>query len=153
MTLHNYATPPFTILLTRANGSVDGRNLAMSGKAARQTVAHSASGAAVRVAGSAGAAGAAARAMHLAAGDAQLQATSLAAGSELGDELLQKVNSNLEAWHGNKLAHGVSVVSAGSNVGARQSAEGELSAICAATSSNRHGLNTNLTVCLECVIN
>jgi len=43
MTLHNYATPLLTILLTRLSGGVDGRNLAMNGKAARQTVARGAS--------------------------------------------------------------------------------------------------------------
>ena len=45
------------------------------------------------------------------------------------------------------------VISAGSNVGAWQAAEGELSAIGAATSSNRHRLNANLTVCLKRIIN
>ena len=54
MTLHNYATPLLTILLTRLSGGVDGRNLAMNGKAARQTVARDAT---ARVAGSASAAG------------------------------------------------------------------------------------------------
>ena len=45
------------------------------------------------------------------------------------------------------------VISAGSNVGAWQAAEGELSAIGAATSSNRHRLNANLTICLKRIIN
>ena len=87
MTLHNYATPLLTILLTRLSGGVDGRNLAMNGKAARQVVAR--------------------------------DATTLAAGSKLGDELLQKVNGDLKAWYRDKLAHGMSVVSAGGNVRAR----------------------------------
>lgn len=77
----------------------------------------------------------------------------LAASGELGDELLQKVNSDFKAWHRNKLAHGVSVVSAGSNVRARQTAEGELSAVGAATSSNWLRLNANLAVCLKRIIN
>ena len=77
----------------------------------------------------------------------------LAASGELGDELLQKVNSNLKAWHGNKLANRMSVVSAGSNVRAWQSAERKLSAVGAATSSNRLRLNANLTICLKRIIN
>lgn len=77
----------------------------------------------------------------------------LAAGSKLGDELLQKINGDLKAWHRDKLAHGVSVVSAGSNVRARQAAERELSAVGTATSSNRLRLNANLTICLKCIIN
>ena len=80
-------------------------------------------------------------------------ARALAASGELGDELLQKVYSNFKAWHRNKLAHGVSVVSAGSNVRARQTAEGELSAVGAATSSNWLRLNANLAVCLKRIIN
>ena len=77
----------------------------------------------------------------------------LAASGELGDELLQKVNGDLEAWHRYKLAHGVSVVSAGSNIRARQAAERELSAVGTTTSSNRLRLNANLAVCLKCIIN
>ena len=141
MTLHNYATPLLTILLTRLSGGVDGRNLAMNGKAARQTVAR---GAAAQIAGSASAS---------CEQQAARSAQALAAGSKLGDELLQKVNGNLKAWHGNKLAHGVSVVSAGSNVGAWQSAEGELGTIGTATSGNWLRLNTNLTICLKRIIN
>ena len=80
-------------------------------------------------------------------------ATALAASGELGDELLQKVNGNLKAWHRDKLAHGVSVVSAGSNVRTRQAAERELSAVGTTTSSNRLRLNANLAVCLKCIIN
>ncbi len=79
-------------------------------------------------------------------------ATALAASDELGDEFLQKVNSDLKAWYRDKLAHGVSVVSAGSNVRARQAAERELSAVGTATSSNRLRLNANLTVCFKCII-
>lgn len=77
----------------------------------------------------------------------------LAASGELGDELLQKVNGDLKAWHGNKLANRMSVVSAGSNVRAWQSAERKLSAVGAATSSNRLRLNANLTICLKRIIN
>ena len=77
----------------------------------------------------------------------------LAASGELGDELLQKVNSDFKAWHRNKLAHGVSVVSAGSNVRARQAAERELSTVGTTTSSNRLRLNANLAICLKCIIN
>lgn len=77
----------------------------------------------------------------------------LAAGSKLGDELLQKVNGNFKAWHGDKLTHGVGVISAGSNVGAWQSAEGELGTIGTATSGNWLRLNTNLTICLKRIIN
>ncbi len=77
----------------------------------------------------------------------------LAASSELGDELLQKVNGDLKAWNRDKLAHGVSVVSAGSNVRAGQAAERELSAIGTATSSNRLRLNANLAICLKRIIN
>lgn len=77
----------------------------------------------------------------------------LAASGELGDELLQKVNSDFKAWHRDKLAHGVSVVSAGSNVRAGQAAERELSAVGATTSSNRLRLNANLAICLKCIIN
>ena len=77
----------------------------------------------------------------------------LAASGELGDELLQKVNSDLKAWHRDKLAHGVSVVSAGSNVRTRQAAERELSAVGTTTSSNRLRLNANLTICLKRIIN
>ena len=77
----------------------------------------------------------------------------LAASGELGDELLQKVNSDLKAWHRDKLAHGVSVVSAGSNVRAKQAAERELSAVGTTTSSNRLRLNANLTICLKRIIN
>ena len=139
MTLHNYATPPLTILLTRLSGGVDGRNLAMSGKVARQTVASDASDAV-----SAGA-------VAWLAYDAG--ATALAASGELSDEFLQKVNGDLKAWHRDKLTHGVGVISAGSNVGAWQSAEGKLSTIGAATSSNRHRLNANLTICLKRIIN
>ena len=102
---------------------------------------------AVRVAGSASAALAAAARL---ACDAS--ATALAASDELGDEFLQKVNSDLKAWYRDKLAHGVSVVSAGSNVRARQAAERELSAVGTATSSNRLRLNANLTVCFKCII-
>ena len=80
-------------------------------------------------------------------------ATTLAAGSKLGDELLQKVNGDLKAWHGDKLTHGVGVISAGSNVGAWQSAEGELGTIGTATSGNWLRLNTNLTICLKRIIN
>ena len=47
----------------------------------------------------------------------------------------------------------MSVVSAGSNVRARQAAERELSAIGTTTSSNRLRLNANLTICLKCIIN
>ena len=108
----------------------------MSGKVARQTVARDAT---ARVAGS--------------AGDAQLRAIRLAAGSELSDKLLQKVNSDFKAWHGHKLAYGMSVVSAGSNVRAWQTAESELSAVGTAASSNRLRLNANLTICLKRVIN
>lgn len=126
MTLHNYATPLLTILLTRLSGGVDGRNLAMNGKAARQTVVHSSSGAGCGQCER----GAAARL----ACDAS--ATALAAGSKLSDELLQKINSDFKAWHRDKLTHGVGVISAGSNVGAWQSAEGELGAIGTATSGN-----------------
>ena len=125
-------------LLTRVNGSVDGSNQAMNGKAARQVVARDAT---TLAASSASAALAAAARL---ACDAS--ATALAASGELSDEFLQKVNGDLKAWHGDKLTHGVGVISAGSNVGAWQSAEGELGTIGAATSSNRHGLNTNLTV-------
>ena len=117
----------------------------MNGKAARQTVARDAT---AQVAGSSSAALAAAAQL---ACDAS--ATALAAGSKLGDELLQKVHGDLKAWHGDKLTHGVGVISAGSNVGAWQAAEGELSAIGAATSSNRHRLNANLTICLKRIIN
>ena len=77
----------------------------------------------------------------------------LAASGELGDELLQKVNGDLEAWYRDKLTHGVSVVSAGSNVRTRQAAERELSAVGTTTSSNRLRLNANLAVCLKCIIN
>ena len=77
----------------------------------------------------------------------------LAASGELGDELLQKVNGDLKAWYRNKLAHGVSVVSAGSNVRARQAAECKLSAVGTTTSSNRLRLNANLAICLKCIIN
>ena len=77
----------------------------------------------------------------------------LAASGELGDEFLQKVNGNLKAWHRYKLAHGVSVVSAGSNIRARQAAERELSTVGTATSSNRLRLNANLAICLKCIIN
>ena len=77
----------------------------------------------------------------------------LAASGELGDELLQKVNGDLKAWYRDKLAHGVSIVSAGSNVRARQAAERELSAVGATTSGNWLRLNTNLTICLKCIIN
>lgn len=77
----------------------------------------------------------------------------LAAGSKLGDELLQKVHGDLKAWHGDKLTHGVGVISAGSNVGAWQSAEGELGTIGTATSGNWLRLNTNLTICLKRIIN
>ena len=77
----------------------------------------------------------------------------LAASGELGDELLQKVNGDLEAWYRDKLTHGVSVVSAGSNIRARQAAERELSAVGTTTSSNRLRLNANLAVCLKCIIN
>ena len=93
----------------------------------------------------------------LAASDAgaarRAQAQALAASGELGDELLQKVNGDLKAWHRDKLAHGVSVVSAGSNVRARQAAERELSTVGTTTSSNRLRLNANLTICLKCIIN
>ena len=122
MTLHNYATPLLTILLTRLSGGVDGRNLAMNGKAARQTVAR---GAAARVAGSASVArrGGADRVRCGYDGasceqQAARSAQALAAGGKLGDEFLQKINSDFKAWHRDKLAHGVSVVSAGSNIGA-----------------------------------
>ncbi len=74
-------------------------------------------------------------------------ARALAASGELGDELLQKVYSNFKAWHRNKLAHGVSVVSAGSNVRARQTTESELSAVGTTASRNRLRLNANLTIC------
>ena len=47
----------------------------------------------------------------------------------------------------------MSVVSAGSNVRARQAAERELSAVGTATSNNRLRLNANLTICLKCIIN
>ena len=45
------------------------------------------------------------------------------------------------------------VISAGSNVGAWQSAEGELGTIGTATSGNWLRLNTNLTICLKRIIN
>ena len=93
--------------MTRVNGSVDGRNLAMNGKAARQAVAR---GAAAQIAGSASAS---------CEQQAARSAQALAAGSKLGDKLLQKVNGNLKAWHGHKLTHGVGVISAGGNVRAR----------------------------------
>lgn len=80
-------------------------------------------------------------------------AQALAASGELGDELLQKVNGDLKAWYRDKLAHGVSVISAGSNVRARQAAERELSAVGTTTSSNRLRLNANLAICLKCIIN
>ena len=80
-------------------------------------------------------------------------AGALAASSKLGDKLLQKVNGDLKAWYGNKLTHGVGVISAGSNVGAWQSAEGELGTIGTATSGNWLRLNTNLTICLKRIIN
>ena len=117
----------------------------MNGKAARQVVARDAT---TLAAGSASAALAAAARL---ACDAS--ATALAAGGKLGDEFLQKVNSDLKAWHGNKLAHGVGVISTGSNVGAWQAAERELGTIGTATSSNWLRLNTNLTVCLKRIIN
>ena len=108
--------------MTRVNGSVDGRNLAMNGKAARQTVAR---GAAVRVTGrtSAASAGRGQRGRGRCDGasceqQAARSAQALAAGGKLGDEFLQKINSDFKAWHRDKLAHGVSVVSAGSNIGA-----------------------------------
>ena len=47
----------------------------------------------------------------------------------------------------------MSVVSAGSNVRARQAAERELSTVGTTTSSNRLRLNANLAVCLKCIIN
>ena len=47
----------------------------------------------------------------------------------------------------------MSVVSAGSNIRARQAAERELSAVGTTTSSNRLRLNANLAVCLKCIIN
>ena len=47
----------------------------------------------------------------------------------------------------------MSVVSAGSNVRARQAAERELSTVGTTTSSNRLRLNANLTICLKCIIN
>ena len=100
---------------------------------------------------SAGAVAWCAGATALAASDSG--ATALAASGELGDELLQKVNGNFKAWHGNKLTHGVGVISTGSNVGAWQAAERELSTIGTATSSNWLRLNTNLTVCLKRIIN
>mgnify|MGYP001791001578 FL=1 len=106
----------------------------MNVKAARQTVARDAT---ARVAGSASAALAAAARL---ACDAS--ATALAASGELSDEFLQKVNGDLKAWHGDKLTHGVGVISAGSNVGAWQSAEGELGTIGTATSGNWLRLNT-----------
>ena len=77
----------------------------------------------------------------------------LAAGSELGDEFLQKINSDFKAWHRDKLTYGVGVISAGSNVRAWQSAEGELGTIGTTTSSNWLRLNTNLTICLKRIIN
>ena len=120
------------------NGSVDGSNQAMSGKAARQAVA---SGARARVR--------ATRARRTSA--ARVRA--LAASGELGNELLQKVNGDLKTWYRDKLAHGVSVVSAGSNVRARQAAERELSAVGTTTSSNGLRLNANLAICLKCIIN
>ena len=111
--------------MTRVNGSVDGRNLAMNGKAARQTVARDAK---ARVAGSASAArrrrcvGAARVRCGCDGASCEQQAArsaqALAAGGKLGDEFLQKINSDFKAWHRDKLAHGVSVVSAGSNIGA-----------------------------------
>ena len=52
---------------------------------------------------SAGAVAWCAGATALAASDSG--ATALAASGELGDELLQKVNGNFKAWHGNKLTH------------------------------------------------
>ncbi len=47
----------------------------------------------------------------------------------------------------------MSVISAGSNVRARQAAERELSAVGTTTSSNRLRLNANLAICLKCIIN
>ena len=92
-------------------------------------------------------------AVAVASGRAAARTRTLAASGELGDELLQKVNGDLEAWYGDKFAHGVSVVSAGSNVRTWQTAESELSAVGAAASSNRLRLNANLTICLKRVIN
>ena len=126
----------------------------MNGKAARQTVARSA---AARVACDAGATTLAASSAVSAGAVAWLAcdagATVLAASGELGDELFQKVNGDLKTWHGNKLAHGVSIVSAGSNIRTRQAAERELSAVGTATSSNRLRLNANLAICLKRIIN
>ena len=117
----------------------------MNGKAARQTVARDAT---AQVAGSSSAALAAAARL---ACDAS--ATALAASGELSDEFLQKVNSDFQAWHGDKLTHGVGVISAGSNVRTWQSAEGELGTIGTATSGNWLRLNANLTICLKRIIN
>lgn len=77
----------------------------------------------------------------------------LAASSKLSDELLQKINSDFKAWHGNKLANRMSVISAGSNVRAWQATESELGTIGAATSSNWLRLNANLAICLKRIIN
>lgn len=96
--------------MTRVNGSVDGSNQAMNGKVARQAVMDG-----TGATGTVGAGAGAARRAYV----RSVRVQALAASGELGDELLQKVNGDLKAWHGNKLAHGVSVVSAGSNVRAR----------------------------------
>lgn len=129
------------------NGSVDGSNQAMNGKAARQAFVDERGPGAARARRTS----AARERQALAASGRRVRA--LAASGELGDELLQKVHSDLKAWNRDKLAHGVSVVSAGSNVRARQAAERELSAVGTTTSSNRLRLNANLAICLKCIIN
>lgn len=120
----------------------------MNGKAARQTVARERRRGSRAVRARHGGATRGQRAAR-AARSAQV----LAAGSKLGDELLQKINSDFKAWHGNKLANRMGVISAGSDVGAWQTTEGELSTIGTATSGNWLRLNANLTICLKRIIN